>query len=295
MALADNALVSLADAKAYLGVGTSGDDALIERLINAESSRIERYCDRNFRKQSYRESYNGSGQRRLRLRNYPVIGISRVAIGNKIAFSVSSDTASDLRSVVEVRSDRLILTRHQSDGTKTTSNLVFASANNDTASGLVDAINAVSGFDATLLTNCLSVDLFRQGGVNVMLSTAQIEFPDRDDIPYRVHDDRATLEFVASADMLFFGKHTDAGLPMPHTFGGILVEYDAGFDGLSEIPADLAQACIELVQFAYSNKAENPTMQSESIGSYSYTRAADPIRSSDRIRELLAQFVDRKS
>jgi hypothetical protein len=194
-----------------------------------------------------------------------------------------------------VQDDRLVLTRHQSDGTKTSTNLVFASANNDTASGLVDAINAVSGFDATLSTNCLSIDLFRQGGVNVMLSTAQVEFPDRDDIPYRVHDDRATLEFVDSADMLFFGKHTDAGLPFPHTFGGILVEYDAGFDGLSEIPADLAQACIELVQYAYSNKAENPTMQAESIGSYSYTRASDPIRSSERIRELLAQFIDRKS
>lgn len=295
MALADNALVSLADAKAYLGIGTSGDDALIERLINAESSRIERYCDRNFRKQSYRESYNGNGQRRLRLRNFPVISVTRVAIGTKIAFSVSSDTSTDLRSVVEVQDDRLILVRHQSDGTKTSTNLVFASSNNDTASGLVDAINGTTGFDATLSTNCLSIDLFRQGGVNVMLSSAQVQFPDRDDIPYRVHDDRATLEFVDSADMLFFGKHTDAGLPMPHTFGGILVEYDAGFDGLSEIPADLAQACIELVQFAYSNKAENPSMQSESIGSYSYTRAADPIRSSERLMELLAQFIDRKS
>lgn len=295
MALADNALVSLADAKAYMGVGTSGDDALIERLINAESTRIERYCDRNFRKQSYRESYNGSGQRRLRLRNFPVISVTRVAIGSKLAFTVTSDTSTDLRAIVEVRDNRLDLTRHASDGTKTETHFEFTASGKETAQGLVNHINATTGYDATLSTNCLSQDLFRTGGVNVMLSSAQIYFPDRDDIPYRIHDDRATLEFVDTADMLFFGKRTDAGLPMPETFAGILVEYDAGYDGLTAIPADLAQACIELVQFAYSNKAENPTMQSESIGSYSYTRAADPIRSSDRIRELLAQFVDRKS
>ena len=125
MALADNALVSLADAKAYMGVGTSGDDALIERLINAESTRIERYCDRNFRKQSYRESYNGSGQRRLRLRNFPVISVTRVAIGSKLAFTVTSDTPSDLRAVVEVQDDRLQLTRHASDGTKTHTHFQF--------------------------------------------------------------------------------------------------------------------------------------------------------------------------
>ena len=192
MALADNALVSLADAKAYLGIGTSGDDALIERLINAESSRIERYCDRNFRKQSYRESYNGNGQRRLRASQLPRHICHPCCHRHEDCFQREQRHQLTCVQSLRVQDDRLILVRHQSDGTKTSTNLVFASSNNDTASGLVDAINGTTGFDATLSTNCLSIDLFRQGGVNVMLSSAQVQFPDRDDIPYRVHDDRAT-------------------------------------------------------------------------------------------------------
>ena len=203
MALADNALVSLADTKTYMGITSSTDDALLERLINAESTRIENYCDRNFREQTYREAYNGSGQRRLRLRNFPVSAVTRVAIGNKLAFTVTSDTATDLRAVVEVQDDRLELTRHDSSGTKTHTHFEFTANGNETAAGLVSRINSFDGFNATLGTDCLSEDLFRMGGVNVMLNSAQIYFPDRDDIPYRIHDDRATLEFVDSADMIF--------------------------------------------------------------------------------------------
>ena len=293
MALADNALVSLADTKTYMKVTGSSDDSLIERLINAESSRIERYCDRNFRQQNYREAYNGTGQRRLRLRNFPVSSITRVAIGSKLAFSVSADNTTDLRNVVEIQDDRVLLKRHDSAGSSTETTLTFASK--PTASDLVTSITATSGFSATLGSNCLSVDLFRSGGINCLLSPAQFFFPDREDIPYRLHEDRGTLEFVDSADLIFYGKRTDAGLPMPGTFAGILVEYVAGYDGLTAIPADLAQACIELVQFAYTNRGENTSMQSETIGSYSYTRSQDPIRSSERIMELLAQYVDRKS
>ncbi|MHC4237312.1 MAG: hypothetical protein ACYSSM_03535, partial [Planctomycetota bacterium] len=261
----------------------------------AESTRIENYCDRNFRQQTYREAYNGSGQRRLRLRNFPVSAVTRVAIGSKLALTVTSDTATDLRAVVEVQDDRLQLTRHDSDGDKTQTHFVFTANGNETAAGLVSRINSEDGFSATLGTDCLSEDLFRMGGVNVMLNSAQIYFPDRDDIPYRIHDDRATLEFVDSADMIFYGRRTDAGLPMPHTFAGIRVDYTAGYDGLTEIPADLAQACIKLVQYAYNDRKQNNTLASESIGSYSYSRSQDPIVGNGEVAALLAQYVDRKS
>ena len=52
MALADNALVSLADAKTYLGITGSDDYSRLEQLINASSTAIESYCDRAFREQS---------------------------------------------------------------------------------------------------------------------------------------------------------------------------------------------------------------------------------------------------
>ena len=278
MALADNALVSLADTKTYLGVSGSSDDSLLERLINSQSTRIEAYCDRKFRKGTYRESYNGNRQLRLRLRNFPVKKITRLAIGNRLAFTVNADNTTDLRNVVEVQEDRVLLTRHDSAGSSTQTTLTFA-----------------SGFTATLGTNCLSEDLFPAGGVNCLLSSAQFYFPERDDLQYRLHHDRATLEFVDVSDMVFFGKRTDAGLPFPQTFAGIRVDYEAGYDGLTEIPADLAQACIKLVQYAYNDRSQNTTMASESIGSYTYTRSQDPLITDGDLVKLLAQYVDRKS
>jgi hypothetical protein len=293
MALADNALVSLADTKTYLGVSGSSDDSLLERLINSQSTRIEAYCDRKFRKGTYRESYNGNRQLRLRLRNFPVKKITRLAIGNRLAFTVNADNTTDLRNVVEVQEDRVLLTRHDSAGSSTQTTLTFASK--PTASDLVTSISATTGFTATLGTNCLSEDLFPAGGVNCLLSSAQFYFPERDDLQYRLHHDRATLEFVDVSDMVFFGKRTDAGLPFPQTFAGIRVDYEAGYDGLTEIPADLAQACIKLVQYAYNDRSQNTTMASESIGSYTYTRSQDPLITDGDLVKLLAQYVDRKS
>jgi hypothetical protein len=148
MALADNALVSLADTKTYLGVTGSSDDSLLERLINSQSTRIETYCDRKFRKGTYTESYNGNRQLRLRLRNFPVIKISRLAIGNRLAFTVEADNTTDLRNVVEVQEDRVVLTRHDSAGSKTTTTLTFASK--PTASDLVTSISATTGLSRLL-------------------------------------------------------------------------------------------------------------------------------------------------
>jgi len=285
-------LVTLAQVKEYLGVSGSDDDALLTRLITSESQRINTYCDRHFRNKTYVEFYNGTGQRRLRLRNFPVTSVHHLAIGSKLAFTVNSTIATDIRVVVEVQDDRVHIERHDVNCDQTNTNITFSTYK--TASQIVAQINRVTGLSAALGSECLVEDLFRYGSVNVHTSPGQFYFPDRDDIPYRVHEDRATLEFVDTADMLFFGRRSDVGLPFPHTFAGISVEYVAGYD-LDDVPADLAQACIELVQFAYSNKAENTTMQSESIGSYSYTRGGDPIRSSERMMQLLAQYVDRKS
>ena len=58
MALAANAIVSLADVKAYLRITTSDNDSLLETLIDTASTRIESYCDRKIIEQTFRESYN---------------------------------------------------------------------------------------------------------------------------------------------------------------------------------------------------------------------------------------------
>ena len=43
MALASNALTTVADVKTYMGVTSSSDDTLIETLVNNVSDQIERW------------------------------------------------------------------------------------------------------------------------------------------------------------------------------------------------------------------------------------------------------------
>ena len=55
MSLDSNALVTLAEAKTYLGISGSDDDSLLNSLINNSSTAIESYCDRKFIAQNYKE------------------------------------------------------------------------------------------------------------------------------------------------------------------------------------------------------------------------------------------------
>lgn len=72
MALADNALTTLATAKSYLGVTGSSQDALLELLIGAVSEAVERKTGRQFKRGTYTEKYSGDGaSARVRLAHAP--------------------------------------------------------------------------------------------------------------------------------------------------------------------------------------------------------------------------------
>lgn len=73
MPLDTYALTTVAVAKSHLGImpaDTSQDDTLT-RMINAASQKIEQYCDRKFKKRQYTDFYDGRGNDRLLLRNWP--------------------------------------------------------------------------------------------------------------------------------------------------------------------------------------------------------------------------------
>ncbi len=293
MALASNAIVSLADVKAYMRITTSDDDSLLESLINAASTRIESYCDRKFIAQNYRESYNAYGQRTLRLRNFPVTAIQRLATGSKLSLSVSSSVSTDLRASVEVQDDKIALSRFDSNGNETNTEIAFSTYK--TASAIATQINTITGFSASLEANCLASELYRAGSVNATSSAAQLYFPDEDDTSYRLHEDRATIEFVDQSDYAFFKRGTDSGPRMPVTFAGIVVEYTAGFANIAAIPEDLKQAAKMLVQYLFDMGNQDGTLASESIGSYSYSKSADQLIAESGISSLLFPYVDRKS
>lgn len=88
------ALTTLANVKQYLGIepGDTSADALLERMINAASATIERYCGRTFLQATYTDVMHGTGQRRMSLRNIPVTAVTSVTVGGRAIQPRQSET-----------------------------------------------------------------------------------------------------------------------------------------------------------------------------------------------------------
>lgn len=82
MALAANALTTLATVKAELGLtGSAENDSVLERLINAASDAAERYCRRSFSRATVTdERVKGFARPRLMLARTPVVSVTSITI-----------------------------------------------------------------------------------------------------------------------------------------------------------------------------------------------------------------------
>jgi hypothetical protein len=86
MVLADNALIDLGSLKEYLNIDsadTSKDNFLI-RKINAMSTLVQQYINRNLNVQTYTENLQGNNRQYLTLRNYPLVSVESVSFFDNI-------------------------------------------------------------------------------------------------------------------------------------------------------------------------------------------------------------------
>lgn len=96
MALQDNALTTLATAKAHIGIAGNGDDAMIELYINAISNFIENWTGRKFKKDTYTVKINGAGNSsRLYISNSPIASVSSIKIDGVTFPSTGYSLADD--------------------------------------------------------------------------------------------------------------------------------------------------------------------------------------------------------
>lgn len=94
MALATNALVSLAEAKERLDRPADiprADEKLIENLINRSATRIESHLDRDLKAGTVTEHYDGSGTGTLWVRRYPLTSVSELNVDPNRDFFASTD------------------------------------------------------------------------------------------------------------------------------------------------------------------------------------------------------------
>jgi hypothetical protein len=79
MTAAAKDLITVARAKqAIQAITDSSQDTLLQTLVTACSDAVEKYCRRRFVSHAYDELYDGNGDRRLLLRQYPVQSVQSV-------------------------------------------------------------------------------------------------------------------------------------------------------------------------------------------------------------------------
>jgi hypothetical protein len=134
-------LITLARAYQELQ-GVTNQDSLLGTLITACSDAIEKYCKRRFVTASFDELYDGNGDRRLLLRQYPVQHVKSVRYRPVTVLKViNNNTSQNQQARVWVTSTGLQCWRMASGVATTETLLTWASY--PTLSGLAAAVTAL--------------------------------------------------------------------------------------------------------------------------------------------------------
>lgn len=267
-------LTDVATVKRYLELTVPTYDDLIRQLINQQSARVSRIVGRTFCATDYNEFTRLDEDGRFTTRQWPIIHVSRVAIGFTDAVSVDY-TGSGIRAMMTVNETGVRLESTSAAGVKITTALAFALY--PTFSTMATAISAVAGWAASLASasvDGLSSNLHRVAGLSLKQGAAterqSLTFPDFDTEFSVVDHDSGIIAIDSGAWGGWNGSQ-----PLHRLSGQVLIEYRAGFE---TIPEDVAQVVVELVAGAFNRKGDKSStstqaqkLRSESIGDYSYT------------------------
>lgn len=145
-------LITLARAKQNIqSITDSSQDTLLGTLITAVSEAIEKYCRRYFVSASFDELYNGNGDRRLILRQYPIQSVKSVRYRPVTVLKIiNNSTSVNQQARVQVTSTGLTLTRVASGVTTTDASSTYAGF--PTLQGLANNINGLgNGWSAQVV------------------------------------------------------------------------------------------------------------------------------------------------
>lgn len=296
VSLEAGALTSLDSIKRHLRLdGTSTWDTLLTELINAASAKIKRMTNRDFVATNYVEWYDGNLQDELVLRQWPVLRVNRVLDRVTGGLRLKYTSGSDIIASAQVYTSGdggLRLNTVNASGAETTNDLSFATYKS--LSALETAIDALSGWTSTTVTNTLTKYLVPAGAVDCLSVDRTLDVVTAPEREYRVDYNRGALGFVSND--WHHGYSTrgigvggiDSTYPMKAAYQSILVDYRAGYE---TVPADINYVAREFVQALYYAGLQNNALQQESLGSYSYTLADQSVYL-DGLRKRLETYTD---
>ena len=276
MAVGTYALTTLAQLKAHLGITVSTYDTILEQYIDHASAKIERWIGRQIKLRNYSEWYGGNDVRSVRVKQYPINNVVGVYTGLAAAITISSTVSSDVRLTISINTDPLgtvangvlapcaVLTRTTTAGTTTTDTLLFSTYPDTTS--LVAAINAITGYSASVSTAMRCAQLHPRAGGDIKMATVMLTGVN------------VSSEFVYDSYLGIVTIRQDAFPTMashsaryPSALQSTLIEYSAGY---TTVPDDIHQACLVIAGTMYLSRKSDTSLQSESLGDYSYSMAS---------------------
>jgi hypothetical protein len=293
MAVGTYALSTLAQLKSHLGITLSTDNTILEGYIDHATAKIERWIGRQILVRNYSEWYGGNDVRSVRVKQYPINNVIGVYTGLAAALTIASTVSSDIRLTVSVNTEPLgtvasgalapgvTLTRTTSAGTTTTNTLTFATYPDTTS--LVAAINAITGYSASVSTAMRCAQLHPRAGGDIKMATVMLtgvnvssEF---------VYDSYLGIVTIRQDAFPTISSHNAR---YPSALQSTLIEYSAGY---TTVPDDIHQACLVLAGTMYLSRKSDSSLQSESLGDYSYSMAsADSSRA--MIEDMLGSWKE---
>ncbi|RKY10357.1 MAG: hypothetical protein DRP56_01220 [Planctomycetota bacterium] len=256
------ALTTTANFKAYAGVTGSDDDNLIAALIVRAQSAIEKHCRRIFDATDYREFHDGDGSSEIILHNFPIISVNMIGVGRQDAFQIINTSSDAYHAFVSVSATEIQLVVQGGTNDDDTS---LTLADYGTMTLLIAAIEALAkGWGVLSPAAAYSVwaasELLPTGkGLRCLGEYAAVQIPGEPEADF--------VTDTTSGIVKLFGRFSPG-------FENIITRYRAGYE-TGEIPADLEQICIDLVNVYYQAKDINASLQSERIGDYQYTNRAE--------------------
>jgi hypothetical protein len=284
--------------------GVTNQDALLGVLISAASDAIEKYCCRDFVSTAYDELYSGNGQRRLLLRQYPIISVQSVRYRPVTVLKITNTDATNVQARVTVTSSGLTLVRVK-NGVKTTDTSVTF-AGNATLTAVAAAVNALgNGWsaqvvgDATNYGSWPSSDLYwppsfptfgggtsGQGALQCVAgSFAELKMHTYEMAGYQWDSRGWLLRAIPYTDPELLHPED---LVWPVGINNLRVQYTAGY---STVPEALQEACAEWVAAMYFQASRDPLLSNQltSSGVASAWKGV-PGAPPDHIATLLAPY-----
>ncbi len=298
-------LIDLERAKRNLqSITDNSQDALLGALITSVSEAVRKYCKRDFHLRSYDELYNGNGDRRLLLREYPVVSVDSVRYRPVTVLKVqNTDTATNQQARVSVTSTGLLLVRVAS-GVRVNDTSVTWTAN-PTLQAVANAVNALgNGWQAQVIGDANdygswpSVDLYvppsfgdgtaSQGALTARGTWAEVKLH-----TYELQG----FQWDARGWLLRAIPYTDPELLHPEDLiwpigiNNFRVQYTAGY---TTIPEAVQEAVAEWVGMIYYSTLRDPGLSGQVGGGVSQDwalgRRGTMLIPPDHVAILLASY-----